>query len=88
VKISPTLSDLRHAKQPKQLPGEPRPFIPRGSVRNLVPPQQLAPDGSITSSRKHEVERSDPLLLRIRELEDEVEYWKEAYEHALKESLK
>jgi hypothetical protein len=41
------------------------------SVRNLTPPQTLAPDGSITSSRGHEVSKSDPLLLRIKELEAE-----------------
>lgn len=73
MKISLTLTDLRPAKQPKHLPGERHQFIPRGSVRNLVPPQQLAPDGSITSPRDHEVSRGDPLLLRIRELEAECE---------------
>jgi hypothetical protein len=72
MKISLTLSDLR-TKKDRKLPGEPRPFVPRSSVRNLTPPQQLAPDGSITSPRDHEVSRGDPLLLRIRELEAECE---------------
>lgn len=71
MKISPTLSDLHPSKEPKHLPGETHPFVQRSSIRNLVPPQQLAPDGTVTSSREHEVSRGDPLLLRIRELEAE-----------------
>ena len=77
MRISLTLTDLRPAKESKHLPGERRQFIPRASVRNLVPPQQLAPDGTITSPREHEVSRGDPLLLRIRELEKENEELRE-----------
>jgi hypothetical protein len=70
MKISPTLSDLHHKKD-RKLPGETRPFVPKkGSLRNLVPPQQLV-GGAIVSGRDHEVGHSDPLLLRIRELEAE-----------------
>ena len=59
----------------RRLPGERHDFKElrptHEAVRNLTPPQTLAPDGSITSSREHEVSKSDPLLLRIKELEAE-----------------
>jgi hypothetical protein len=66
---------LRAPSRPeRRLPGEKREFktlTPNG-VRSLTPPQQLTPDGRITSSREHEVIKGDPALLRIKELEAEV----------------
>jgi hypothetical protein len=71
MKISLTHSDLHPQKTAKRLPGEAHPFVPKkGSFRNLVPPQQLV-GGTIVSGREHEVGRTDPLMLRIRELETE-----------------
>lgn len=76
MKIRPTLKTLQgrgrrggEAERPR-LPGERHTF----RELNLVPPQHLAPDGTITSSREHEVSSgSDPLMLRIRELEAQVQ---------------
>lgn len=73
MKISLTPTDLRprtKLKEPKRLPGESHPFVPRSSIRNLVPPQHLE-GGAVVSGRKHEVSKADPLLLRIKELESE-----------------
>ncbi len=58
------------------LPGEPRSFTPMtkstaSSLRNLTPAQHLDASGAITSTRKHEVGHTDPLMLRIKELEAE-----------------
>ena len=74
MKISLTRTDIAGAatrksttaRKPKRLPGEAHEF------RDLVPAQYLTPDGTIISSREHEVSRSDPLMQRIRELEAEV----------------
>lgn len=78
MKIRPTLKTLQgrgrkggkaSPSSSSRLPGERHTF----RELNLVPPQHLAPDGTITSSREHEVSSgSDPLMLRIRELEAEV----------------
>jgi len=57
------------AKPAKLLPGEKHPF--REAVRNLTPPQHLE-GRQVTSSRKVEVTKEDPLLHRIRELESEL----------------
>lgn len=78
--LAPRKRDKNKYQEPKnnhpsRLPGEPRPFIPltqrTTDQLNRVPPQFLAPDGTITSSREHEVSNTDPLLQRIRELEAE-----------------
>ena len=42
-----------------------------GTLRNLTPAQHLDASGTITSTRKHEVGHTDPLMLRIKELEAE-----------------
>lgn len=67
MKISLTRIAIEAARKsaPKRLPGETHEF------KQLIPAQYLAPNGSITSSRKHEVSKADPLLQRIRELETE-----------------
>jgi hypothetical protein len=63
--------DFLKAPEQARLPGEPRRFKAL-SFRNLTPPQHW--DGAqITSSRPEEVTHgTDPLLLRIRELEAEI----------------
>ena len=72
MKINLTAADLTKPTRPRsarRLPGERHDFV---EMRKPIPPQYLAPDGAITSSRDHEVGRTDPLLARIRELEAEV----------------
>lgn len=75
MKIRPTLKTLQGRGRKAGEAGRPRLPGERHTFRelNLVPPQHLAPDGTITSSREHEVSfGQDPLMLRIRELEAEV----------------
>jgi hypothetical protein len=75
LRLTPDMLRPRPTKLARRLPGERQQFRELAptheSVRNLTPSQHLAPDGSITSSRAHEVTKSDPLLLRIKELEAE-----------------
>jgi hypothetical protein len=63
---------LRARQKPEKhkLKGEPRPFTPL-NIRNLTPAQHFD-NGAVVSTRKQEVTKTDPLLLRIRELEAEV----------------
>jgi hypothetical protein len=75
MKLRLTPAMLRQPSRPeRRLPGEKHEFkeAAPGGVRNLTPPQTLGPDGTITSSRPHEVTKTDPLLARIRELEAEI----------------
>ena len=76
LRLTPDMLRPRPTKPARRLPGERHEFRELAptheSVRNLTPSQHLAPDGSITSSRAHEVTKSDPLLARIKELEAEV----------------
>jgi len=72
MKINLTAADLTKPTRPRtarRLPGERHDFV---EMRKTVPPQYLSPDGTITSSRDHEVGRTDPLIARIRELEAEI----------------
>jgi hypothetical protein len=55
---------IKKAKEKPKIKGE------KHSFRDLTPPQFLF-QGTITSSRPHEVGRHDPLLDRIRVLEEE-----------------
>jgi hypothetical protein len=58
----------------KPPPPKPSPRIPgeKREFKNLVPPQRLAPDGTISSSRKHEVAfGNDPLMDEINRLRGE-----------------
>ena len=84
INLTPTIIEAarkkkRAASSLSRLPGEPRPFTPitKRTLKqlNLVPPQHLGPDGSITSSRTQEVTKQEasvsPLVLRINELEAE-----------------
>lgn len=60
---------------PRRLPGERHEFREmraRSTARDLTPAQHLDEHGNITSSRPVEVSRTDPLRLRIQELEAEV----------------
>ena len=74
LRLTPTMLRPRPQRS-RRLPGERHEFKElrqtSESVRNLTPPQHLE-NGAIVSSRDHEVTRTDPLLLRIKELEAEV----------------
>lgn len=83
INLTSAVIEASRKKKPKvsRLPGEPHPFTPITKRTldqlNLVPPQHLGPDGSITSSRTQEVTVfdsfmfPDPRQLRIEELEAE-----------------
>lgn len=72
IRLTPAM--LRAPARPeRRLKGEKHEFKAlTNGVRNLTPPQHLAPDGQITSSRQHEVVKGDWAQLRIKELEAEV----------------
>jgi hypothetical protein len=85
MRINPLLPKKAKAAKAarSRLPGERAPFKERtrDSVHNAVPPQHLGPDGNVASSREREVTRTDPLLARIRELEEENKQLRAALNH-------